>query len=281
MKSKVVLLFVVLIISATQAVMAQGSLGFQGFGALPLNSFAKAGYRAGGGFGINYFSPTLINRFDENKLNFHIGVNSQFAFSGNRRFTVDLDTPRTGQAAYSLQNYSIGLGLVGRLVAPGERVRPYIEGFVGGRFFFTDENIRPLKEDPAYESSTRANLVKASTGTYGFGAGIMYELNDFVFMDLGFLYSKGNPGTWAHLSSARQEGNVVTYNTKKTNTDMLFINLGINFRLHCGDSDHSPDPVITPGTGKSTPTPSSTPRRSQTKLPNKVKPNPKPPTPQH
>jgi hypothetical protein len=278
MKTKNTLLFIIIFWAAADKVIAQSLFSLQGFGAIPLNSFSSSGYRSGGGFGLNYLSPTLINRYGEedNKMSFHLGINSQFAFSGTNEYKVKLAAPQTGMAYYSLKNSSVGLGLTARLILPGTKFRPYAEGFIGRRHFFTAEEIIPMLAHPDYESRTRNRLMKATTNTRGFGAGLMYAAGDFVFFDFGFLYSRGGKGEWARLGSARQEGNVVKFETLNTRTNMLFINLGISFRIYGYMLDGNGE---SQGVDDSSQDSNDSPPQQSGGLPNKVEPDP--PAPKH
>lgn len=279
-------------------------MGLHFIGASPLNELCDSTYRHGFGFAMEFMSNNLIrNVVRPNSLDFRIGGSMEFLAHGKETREITLNTPANDPGDYSVRNNHLGLLLVGRFTFLGEsRVSPYLDGFVGPRFFNTTETIAPQREITGFEPS-ETNIFNTSTFHYGVSAGLLFNLNKTFAIDTRVSYSDGTEANWAVLNNVSLDGNYLKYPSTKTFTDLFIYRVGITIRFHKSErtsSTTTPSRNTTPRTNPSTipvrpkgstvtPKPAPAPRPSTptpTPAPQPVEPKPSPkplppPTPQH
>lgn len=271
---------------------AQPYMGLHFIGASPLNELCDSTYRNGFGFNLEFMSNNLLrNTVNPNILDFRIGGGFDVLFHGSERRDIVLNTPSNDPGYYSVNNNHIGLLLTGRFMFMGEqKVSPYIDAFVGPRFFNTTETIKPKREITGYEESS-TNIANTTTFHYGASLGLMYNFNSTFSLDTRVTYSKGTQADWAVLSSAHADGNFLKYDMTTTYTDLFIYRVGIVIKFNKTERTSSNPGTSTPRRRttttpvqpkKTTVTPKpNTPAPSPQPVPVTPKPNPTPPTPEN
>ncbi len=281
---------------------AQPYLGLHFIGASPLNELCDSTYRHGFGFGMEFMSNNLIrNVANPDRIDFRIGGSFEFLAHGKETREIVLNTIASDPGDYTVRNNHLGLLLTGRFTFIGNaRVSPYVDGFLGPRFFNTTESIVPQREIQGFEPS-ETNIYNNSTFHYGASLGVLFKLNSIFAVDTRVSYSDGTEANWAVLNSAHLDGNFLKYQSTKTFTDLLVYRVGFTIRFNKSErtrsitpSTPSNDPSVTPVRPKGstvTPKPAPAPRPSTptpapspSPQPVEPKPSPKPlppPKPQH
>ena len=108
-------------------------------------------------------------------------------------------------------------------------VAPYIEGLAGLRTFSTKTKIEVDGLDEPYSTERNA---KAVTFSYGWAAGVMLNVGKVVYLEGRFEKLHGSEVEYVDQSTVEvdEDGNF-TYTTKKSNTDIANIQLGMGFRF--------------------------------------------------
>lgn len=284
---------------------AQPYMGLHFIGASPLNELCDSTYRHGFGFGMEFMSNNLLrNTINPNALDFRIGGNFEFLAHGKESREITLNTPSNDPGDYSVRNNHFGLLLMGRFTFLGQsKVSPYIDGFVGPRFFNTTETIAPQREIPGFEPN-ETNIYNTSTFHYGASFGLLFNLNRTFAIDTRVTYSDGTEANWAVLNDVNLDGNYLKYPSTKTFTDLFIYRVGFTIRFNKSDNTKSSSPTRTssprskpattpvkpkggttvtpkpaPAPSPSTPTPTPAPQPVEPKP--SPKPLPPPPKPQH
>jgi len=127
-----------------------------------------------------------------------------------------------------------------RLQPPVGSVRPYAEGLVGFKYFFTQTRIESEgfdSEDPIAESTNLDDFAFS----YGGGIGLAIRLWDSsahrletgegIFsglLDLRLRYLLGSEAEYLKKGSIDRTGGVLTYDIQRSKTDMLNVYIGIS-----------------------------------------------------
>lgn len=164
---------------------------------------------------------------------FTIGLSATYMVYGNESrqaplsvyvpdVTVDVDR------SYNLANFHL-LALVSPLGGP---IRPYVEGLVGGTYLFTTTEVKGTNNDEKFASSTNFDDFAFS---YGFGGGILINLvpglgiGPDIYLDLKARYLLGSESEYLTEGSVviNPANSSITYNAKKSTTDLLSIHIGV------------------------------------------------------
>jgi hypothetical protein len=115
-------------------------------------------------------------------------------------------------------------------VAPyAGKLRPYIEGFFGGAYIFTETTIKSQGEEEVASSTNFDDVA----WNYGGGGGLMYEVHrnagdgSALFIDLKARYLLGTEAEYLKEGSVIIENGQVTYEVSRSKTDLLTIQLGV------------------------------------------------------
>jgi opacity protein-like surface antigen len=139
--------------------------------------------------------------------------------------------------------------LVGRAEPnPSGGFRPYLEALWGGNYFFTETSIRN-RFSTDDEPIARDTNIDDWALTWGGGAGIQLLVhettgevfdgigNDLknvptkIFVNIGARYLLGNEATYLKEGSVRVNNGQVTYETSRSKTDMMIIQLGVTVKF--------------------------------------------------
>lgn len=262
MKRNVLLIATLFMLSLLASAQPNGGLHMGFFGAFPQNELKDAKYDNGYGFQMGLYTKPFSMGNLNSPLSFQLGMRMDFADMKDKEFNVILSTPVPDNGALLVQNTMYGFfGVVRMSYAPG-RVMPYADFLVGHRNYHTKQSISALNPDlnPDYESTSYSNKVVWTKKPHiGFGAGLMYKINDNLNLDLGATYTMGNQGFVMPLQDVVQEENEVFYNYKTVNTDILLIKASLIIRLK-RERTYNPNPESTPN-----PTSGSTRTRTPTR----------------
>ena len=257
----------------TNAQDQRGSLGLGLFKACPQNGLEAINYDDGWGFKLTYLSRD-IGLGDAWNLQF--GAHMDISSMDSREFEpVTLNTPVADLGNLKVKNSMLGLFGVARLSYGQGSVRPFVEGLIGERSFNTKQIITAQSPglNPEYESQTIFDqVVYTDRFHYGGSIGVSYQMNRSIIFETSITYTEGTVGAVMPLQDIYQQGQVLRYPHKLSETDMLLINAGIRFQFY--KRTYTPRPPSYPS---STPTKTKTIDRTEDSNPPPPPPPPKTP----
>ena len=143
----------------------------------------------------------------------------------------------------------LALLLVGRAEPnPSGSFRPYLEALWGGNYFFTETSIRN-RFSTDDEPIARDTNIDDWAMTWGGGAGLQLLVHETtsevfnglgeemktvptkIFVNIGTRYMFGNEATYLKKGSVRVNNGQVTYETSRSKTDMMIIQLGVTVKF--------------------------------------------------
>jgi hypothetical protein len=127
--------------------------------------------------------------------------------------------------------------LLARLGAHVGRFRPFVEGFLGYNYLFTETTVRGENTGETIASET--NLDDGAFG-YGGGGGFQFSITgenlddpaappDGLSLSLSARYMFGGKAKYLKEGSIRQENGTLVYYTHESTTDLLMIALGVTY----------------------------------------------------
>ncbi|MGD8305531.1 MAG: hypothetical protein PVF17_02665 [Ignavibacteria bacterium] len=181
----------------------------------------RLGYGVGGEFMI--LTPKQGSPFG-------IGINAGFINYGSetRREPFSLTIPDV-TVDVSRSNNLINFHLMFRIAPYAGKLRPYLEGFFGGAYIYTETTIKSQGEEEVASSTNFDDFA----WNYGAGGGVMYEVyrnNDdgsALFIDLKVRYLLGTEAEYLKEGSVIIDNGQVTYEVSKSKTDLLTAQLGV------------------------------------------------------
>jgi hypothetical protein len=119
------------------------------------------------------------------------------------------------------------------------RFRPFVEGFFGYNYLFTETTVRGKNTGETLSSET--NLSDGAWG-YGGGGGFLFGITgenlddptappDGLCLSASVRYMFGGKARYLKEGSIRQENGRVVYYTNESTTDLLMIALGVTYYL--------------------------------------------------
>lgn len=126
--------------------------------------------------------------------------------------------------------------------------RPYLEALWGGNYFFTETSIRNRFSSDD-EPIARDTNIDDWAMTWGGGAGMQLLVHETtsevfngpgeemktvptkIFVNIGARYMLGNEATYLKKGSVRVNNGQVTYDTSRSKTDMMIIQLGMTVKF--------------------------------------------------
>lgn len=126
--------------------------------------------------------------------------------------------------------------------------RPYLEALWGGNYFFTETSIHnrfASDEEPI----ARDTNIDDWAMTWGGGAGIQFQVYETdsevfngageemrtvptkIFLNIGARYMYGNEATYLKSGSVQVDNGQVTYDTSRSKTDMMIIQVGVTVKF--------------------------------------------------
>lgn len=126
-----------------------------------------------------------------------------------------------------------------RLQPPTGAVRPYIEGLIGFKYFWTETRIENIS-DPSEEPIARSTNQQDAAWSYGGGMGLAIQVWDAtrarakkgeglvaVFVDLRLRLLLGSEAEYLKKGSIRRVGSEVRFDVQRSETDFLVPHIGV------------------------------------------------------
>ncbi|MCB0792930.1 MAG: hypothetical protein H6595_07825 [Flavobacteriales bacterium] len=227
MRRPLLLLFSLVLVLDTQAQFGQkGRYTLSGGLRLgvPLGEFDAAYGRTIGGFGLNLALPLK-------HLPFAAGLQFDRSYLGSRQGVVALDEQYVTVTSGDLHVRSRmnGYHALVRLAPLKGKVSPYLDGLAGFRSFTTNSELKidgvngPLREE---------NVLRGTAFSYGWAAGVMVGITPLLYAEGRFERFQGGRARYVEPTSVTidSEGQVA-YTTRESETDLIFIHLGIGLRF--------------------------------------------------
>lgn len=189
------------------------------------------------GFGANLYGAL---GFGQSPLT--VGAEVGFMIYGHERRNEPFSTTIPDVTVDVVTDNNILLShLFMRLQPPTGAVRPYVDGLVGLKYFFTRTRIEneDFGDDESIASSTNFDDTAFS---YGVGAGFDIPVwSGFmgeerttygtVMVNLGFRYLWGSEADYLQEGSVRRSNGRVSYDVTRSDTNLLVPQLGVTFRF--------------------------------------------------
>lgn len=232
-----VLLIVLGISALALPLSAQHYIGLYANGTKPLNSFADSGYRNGGGFSVEYLSPSLLSKHST-AFEIRIGAGIEFSHHGGSNKVKDLvfNTPNNDKGSVKLQNQMFGFYVAPKFIFNVGDFSPYFDITANYRVFNTYQANRFNEEVHGYERKSSTPVIQNGIAHYGGSLGLMYRLSNAVCFDARVTYTTGSAINFADLGTldrAAASNNSVTYKTITSPvSDVLVFRLGVLFTLN-------------------------------------------------
>ena len=161
---------------------------------------------------------------------FGIGINAGFINYGDetRREPFSLTIPDV-TVDVSRTNNLVNFHLMFRVAPHAGKLRPYLEGFIGGAYIFTETTIKSEGDEEIASSTNFDDFA----WNYGAGGGLMYEVyrnNDdgsALFIDIKVRYLLGSEAEYLKEGSVIIENGQLSYEVSKSKTDLLTAQLGV------------------------------------------------------
>ncbi len=164
-----------------------------------------------------------------------IGADLEFAIYGSetRQEPFSLTIPDVTVEVETANNILL-LHALTRLQGDRGVFRPYVEGFIGTHYFFTQTEIRDeddFEEDPIASSTNQEDV----TFSYGAGGGAMFLVyqdkqsqgKEEVLIDFRVRYLYGGEATYLKKGSITRENGAVSIDPLRSYTDFLTYQLGV------------------------------------------------------
>ncbi len=203
---------------------------------IPQGKFKEQSARAGGGLD-GFIGVGLANR------SLVLGADLGFMIYGSesRREPFSTTIPDVTVDVSTTNNIALGHLLL-RVQPVRGVVEPYLDGLVGFKYLFTTTEIKSQNSQEAVASS---NNFDDGAFSYGGGGGLKFRVSEGakhpqadgklgpdVFIDLQLRYLAGGEADYLKRGSIRRSGGnqspSVTFDTQRSRTDLLTIQLGLS-----------------------------------------------------
>ena len=193
----------------------------------------RAGVGIGGNIGLAPSGFAYMVGFEFGYMNYGTEKRQEPFSTTIPDVTVDVETEN---------NFALG-HLIFRLQPNTGLIRPYLEGAVGGNYLFTKTTIQNRgKSGEEVASSTNLDDFAFS---YGGGGGVLVSVHNTetkdkdtgeskpaeVLVELRCRYLAGSQAEYLKEGSIRRVAGRVVYDVKKSQTDLLSIQIGVAFRF--------------------------------------------------
>lgn len=219
------------VLSATPAEAQHAEVGGDLLVGFPQNEFKRNTGAVGGGVSahIGYVpedSPILL------------GFRILFLNYGSEKRSDQIFGQYSLLDAEVITQNNILIGSLFLRLQPGiGRFRPFIEGFAGYNYLFTETSVRGRISGESLGSET--NLDDGAFG-YGAGGGIQFGITgenlddptaspDGLSLSASARYLFGGKAAYLKEGSIREENGRITYYTNESTTDLLMISLGLTY----------------------------------------------------
>ncbi len=196
-------------------------LGIEGIFNCPLMDLNDNNYRHGGGFSFSGFGDITSNR---NPLVLQWGLEGLFGVSSKNR-TYSIGAPFSG-TVYNPTNVAVGLNGLLRLEYRKYAVHPYIDGFVGGRFFQSGYYVN--NNDDWSEIPSTTNVKWA----YGAGVGAFIPVSNRLDINLRAAYTHTDNMQYIDMNDFIDNDRNSINTAINSDYDMLSLHVGIRYNIN-------------------------------------------------
>lgn len=225
------LIFIVPSILFSQ-VNTHSNLALNFYMGIPQGEFRQNVDRLGFGLNVEYlYKPSPIYPFS---IGFNLGFLNYGSLTRKEPFSYTIPDVTVD---VTNQNNIINYHLLFQIGRPTGNLRPYIQGYFGGAYIYTQTKI--TNQSTSEEIASSVNF-EDNAWSYGVGAGIAIKIystkmqeptsskiND-IFLNIKVNYLYGSEAEYLKEGSIRYLGNgKVAYDVLKSKTDLLGIHLGI------------------------------------------------------
>jgi hypothetical protein len=233
-KYKLSVILTLLLVSVSQAQIKQFNLGLDFSLLAPQGEFKKKVDRFGYGLAGNF-------KYNFAALPFSAGAGFGFGIYGSETreepfsstipdVTVEVQTTNNILFSHLILQFRPFNGMF----------QPYLEGLYGFNYLFTETSINDV--DSEFEEVTSSKNLSDFTSSYGFGIGLMLRLMDDLklgdenqkrtgqlYLDLSIKSLTGGKAEYLKENSIYREGQAVTYDISRSNTDLITYQIGVVF----------------------------------------------------
>ncbi len=221
----------ILVIFLTVAPMAQ-NLGINFALGFPQGEFKDHVSRTGLGIGGELLFPTVAG----SPVNW--GFNLVFMNYG--------DETRRAPWSYTIPDLTVDVNRQNNLVAghaviriapPSPLFKPYLDLMAGGQYIWTQTSVKSRSSATNLDVASDQNFSDWAF-SYGAGAGIMFsvynEMGTNVMIDIKARYLLGTKAEYLTEGDVivNTTNGTVQYNTRKSKTDLLFAQIGVNLTFN-------------------------------------------------
>ena len=164
-------------------------------------------------------------------LPFESGVAFDWGQLGGEREVVAVDQQYldVSEGTMSTNSNFYGFHLMGRFKPVNGKVSPYLDGLAGMRSFSARTKLRVDEVDGPLSNERNAH---DATWSYGWAAGVMVRLGGPLYLEGRFEKLFGGEVDYVDPETIAidPDGNV-TFDTRRSGTDMVTVQLGIGFRF--------------------------------------------------
>jgi len=160
-------------------------------------------------------------------LRFDLGILNY----GNERMRVPLSSTIGGRILVDVNtsNNIAHLGIGPQIGVPDGRFRPYVGGFVGMTYLYTESSVRGSSGD---ESFARTTNYDDATFSYGGRAGVYVPLRGGpspISVDLGLVYRNNGEAAYLREGDIIDNGDdTISFTPTRSDTDILSLQLGVS-----------------------------------------------------
>lgn len=195
-------------------------LGIEGIFNCPILDLDANNYRDGAGISMSGFGDITSNR---NPLVLQWGVEGLFGVSNKNR-TYNIGSPFSGTIS-NPTNVAVGLNGLLRLEYRKYAVHPYIDGFVGGRFFQSGYYVNNNDDWSELQSTTNAKWA------YGAGVGAFIPVSKRLDINVRAAYTHTDDMQYIDMNDFIDNSRNSINNPATSDYDMLSLHVGIRYNI--------------------------------------------------
>ena len=181
------------------------------------------------GFGID---GNFLYRLGRSPL--ALRVDGSYLNYGRERMTVPLSSTIGGRVLVDVKtdNNIAFLGVGPQIGVPDGRLRPYVGGFVGISYLYTESYVEGADDDLQF---ARTNNFDDTTLAYGGRAGVYVPLRGGpspISLDMGLTYRNNGEADYLREGDIRDDSHGgIEFTPSRSDTDLLTFHLGVSFGI--------------------------------------------------